>query len=229
MHRIPFRRRFAVTLSCMLLFGLLVTGCGKGTVRPETIDPGFTPAQLREGTLWIAVDTAVSVDGMESAFVEEFGSGAELAAFLGSALRDSLARGLPAIDAQPIPEDVPAEHVDTVDRAAERRAVAETLSGHPTSHIARVTNLRIARTTRTLPTANLPSGVQRGVEPAGGGTSEGCEFTYDLELRDNATGALRARYRVTGQADVPLHAYRTALRESVLAAVRASVRTLRAD
>lgn len=235
MHRNHNRSRVAVLATGILLSALLpallLAGCGKGTVRPETVAPGFTPSQLRDGTLWIMVDTAVVVDGMEDTFDDVFGSGAGLAAFLGSALRDSLARGLPAFDAQPAPAVVEAEHavVDTVDAHPERGAVADVLPTHNAGHIARLTNLRIARTTRTLPTANLPSGTQPGVEPAGGGTSEGCELVFDLELRDNGTGALRARYRVTGQADVPLHAYRTALREAVQASVRASVRLLRAD
>lgn len=249
----PVRRSPCGTACALLaaaLLAILPTGCGKGTVRPDIVAPGFSPAQLRSSTLWITVDTVVTVKGMEKAFVETFGSGGGLSAFLGSALRDSLARGIPEFDAQWMPGETDPADTETAawpGPAGEGRAervpglpmdlpeddVAE--SGHApggahlSGYIVRVTNLRIARTTRTLPVSNLPSGMQPGVEPAGGGTSEGCEATFDLEIRDNASGALRARYHVTGQADVPLHAYQVALREAVQATVRAGTRLLRTD
>jgi hypothetical protein len=196
---------------------LFLTACGKSTVRPVLADPGFEIASLRAGTSALIVDGDVRVAGFEDAFADRFGTGDSLASYLAARLLDSLNGGNPAIAA----------------------ATAPTLNPRFVIH---VRNIVVDRRTRELPAVILPSGSQNSMEPAGGGTSQSCIVTFDVDVweqeaaavvsdsfPEGSAGVRRLVFSVTGVADVPLYAYKTALVEAVTVAARRTARHLRGE
>jgi hypothetical protein len=201
----------------VLSVALFLAACGKSTVRPVLADPGFELASLRTGTAALIVDGDVRVEGFHDAFASRFGSGDSLAAFIAAELLDSLNGGKPVIVA----------------------SIAPALNPRFVIH---VRNLIVERRARELPATILPTGGQQAMAPAGGGTSESCAVTFDVEvweqdsagvasenIPEGASGVRRLVFSVTGLADVPLYAYKTALVEAVNMAARRTARHLRGE
>ena len=228
----PAWKAARMTLRTTLVSALLVASvglfaaCGKATVKPGHAAAGFSVASLRAGSSALIVDARPTLSDLtpsyQSAFADRFGDGDSLASYLAARLLDSLNGGTPAVPA----------------------ALAPALNPR---HILHVRDLVIARTTREVPKATLPSGAQSSpqMEPAGGGTSEGWSVTFTVDVwetsgilgeaedepgvaaPDSAAGKLRFSFAVTGQADVPLYAYKSALTEALNVAANAAVRHLR--
>lgn len=210
-----------------LTAALLVTGCGKATVRPGTSDDGFSLSMLRSAPSAVIIDAEVSFSDLtpsyQSAFNSRFGTEDSLTSYLSAVLIDSLNRGTPRVPA----------------------ALAPALNPR---HILIIRDLVVARGARGLPSTLLPTGGQKSMQSAGGGTSESWtvsfvvnvwesarEFhadsvvvdTTSFEVPDSTSGLLRYSFAVSGSADVPLYAYKTALIEAVNAAVTQTARQLR--
>lgn len=196
---------------------LFLSACGKSTVRPVLADPGFELASLRSGTAALIMDRDARVEGFHDAFASRFGSGDSLAAFIAAELLDSLNGGKPVIAA----------------------AAAPALNPRFVIH---VRNIIVERRTRELPATILPTGGQQAMAPAGGGTSESCAVTFEVEvweqdsvrvasdsIPEGSAGMRRLVFSVTGLADVPLYAYKTALVEAVDMAARRTARHLRGE
>jgi hypothetical protein len=198
----------------ILMIAALLSACGKSTVKPGHTDPGFSLENLREGRTALIVDGNVRLAGFEAAFASRFGTGDSLATYLSARILDSLNSGNPAITALAAPAMNP-------------------------RHIIHVRNIVVDQHTREIPTAVLPSGGPSRMEPAGGGSSKSCVVTLDVEVwetaaegtqpPDSASGFRRLSFTVTGQADVPLFAYKAALVEAVNAAARRTAWHLRGE
>ncbi len=200
----------------LLGVALALGACGKAAVKPGATAGGFRPESLREAPIALRVDTALALSGLtpayQEAFDERFGSAEAFSAWLSARLLDLLNNGSPAI------------------------AAAITLAAD-TRYILVVRDLALARGERELPTALLPTGGQRSLQSAGGGTSQSWNFSFAVEIReivrrtegvlDTAGGKLRHAFEVTGAADVPLFAYKTALLEAVNVAADKAARHLR--
>jgi|GEM_PF-4291655 len=228
-----------------LVASLLLVACGKAMVKPGATAEGFTLATLRAGTSAVIVDADVATSNLtpsyQEAFNVRFGTGDSLSSYLAALLLDSLNRGTPKVPA----------------------VVAPALNPR---YILIVRDLSLARGTRELPSALLPTGAQQGMQAAGGGTSESWTFSFVVNVwetagrsfdvddadsgqgvaaprgadstgavedvspaADTLNGLLRYSFSVSGVADVPLYAYKTALEEAVDAAVTKAARHLRGE
>jgi hypothetical protein len=195
------------TKAAILILAVLLAACGKSHVRPGHADADFDLASLRDGGVALEIDTAVTVTEFRRAYASAFGSGDSLASYLAHRLLDSLNLGNPLIPAQ--------------------RSGGSSDESPP--HLVRITNIAVGNATRELPKAIVPGYGENVKTPAGGGTSESCVVTFEVEVLEIATGTSRLAFSVTGTADVPLYAYKTALREAVNAAARRTVWHLRGD
>jgi hypothetical protein len=218
----PVRFRH-LALLCAAAF---LAACGKATVRPGVPDPAFSLESLRSGSSGLVVSGDVRVTEFKKSFKAVFGTGDSLAAYLSARILDSLNRGLPRIEAYALPPSLFPFPGDTA--AAAPPAAPVPRPAVPT-HVLRIRNLAVEKSTRELPVMLLPSDPQNMMQ-AGGGKSEGCTVSFDVEIWETAgPGLLAPRYTfsVTGRADVPLYAYKSALKEAVNAAARGTARHLR--
>jgi hypothetical protein len=81
-----------------------------------------------------------------------------------------------------------------------------------------VRTVTIGDSATDLPRGILP-GVTGGMEPAGGGQRKSCVVSFEVEIRD-ARGARVYAFTTQAQADLPLYAYKTTLRNALDAAAR---------
>lgn len=209
----------AVTVSTLVL-----AACGKATVRSGEAREGFSLTDLQSGISAVIVDAAVERADLTApyrdAFTERFGDSDSLSTYLTARLVDSLNNGTP-------------------------RLAAVSAPGLNPRHIIHVRELTVSRVTREVPTALLPTGGQQSMQVAGGGTSESWAVSFevdvwrpvgvvteesesgDVNVPDSATSVREYSFSVTGRADVPLYAYKTALVEAVNAAATEVARHLR--
>lgn len=225
-------RRGVTALAVMLL----LTACGKATLTTGSLRPGFTLTALQGGASAVIVDAVVdTVDftpSYRTAFAERFGSADSLSSHVAALLIDSLNAGTPRLPAVLAP-------------------------GLNPRHIIHVRNVTVRRDARDVPSALLPTGGQREMQAAGGGTSEAWSVSFEVDVwrptgalpdvgdgyvatgqesdgtepgslipPDSATGVKEYSFSVTGRADVPLYAYKTALVEAVNAAAAQAARHL---
>jgi hypothetical protein len=203
------RRADIFTLIAAGLFAsscaVLLAGCGKSHVRSGTSSPDFDRAALRSG-LVIEVDTTVALNGFHRSFADAYGSGRAFASGIARRVADSLNGGTPRIPA---------------------RLATDTGAIPGTPYRLRLRNFAVDATARELPTMILPTYGANTKAPAGGGTSKGCAISLDVEILEG--DATRLSFSVTGTADVPLFAYKTALREAAYAAARRTAWHLRGE
>lgn len=214
---------FCATL-CATFF---LAACGKATVQTGTARAGFTLTDLQSGMSAVIVDAVLIRNDLttsyEEALAERFGHDDSLSSYLTARLIDSLNGGTP-------------------------RVAAVSAPGLNPRHIIHVRDLVVARVARAVPTALLPTGGQQNMQSAGGGTSESWAVAFEVEVwrptgvfvhtgeetdegtrvPDSTTGVREYSFSVTGRADVPLYAYKTALVEAVNAAATEAARHLRA-
>ncbi len=222
----PAVARPTYLLVSLVLPALLLAGCGKATIQTGTAREGFTLTDLQSGISAVIVDAGVIAKDLttpyQNALTERFGHDDSLSSYLTARLIDSLNGSLP-------------------------RVAAVNAPGLNPRHILHIRDLTVARVTREVPTALLPTGGQQGMQAAGGGTSESWAFAFEVDVwrptgvfvhagedsdedarvPDSTTGTREYSFSVTGRADIPLYAYKTALVEAVNAAATEAARHLK--
>lgn len=227
-----FRTRHArAVAACMLVAlaasTLLLAACGKATVKSGMAREGFVLTDLQSGISAVIVDAGITPQNLSTpyrkALAERFGDGDSLSSHLAARLIDSLNGGTPRVTAVGAP-------------------------GLNPRHIIHIRELTVSRVTREVPTALLPTGGQQSMQAAGGGASESWAVSFEVDVwrptgllgnaaedtsaetasvPDSATSVREYSFSVTGRADVPLYAYKTALVEAVNAAAAEAARHLR--
>jgi hypothetical protein len=202
------RARLALFLPAAFSIAIIFAACGKSTVKPGHADPDFALASLRADTSMLIVSANVQVAGFEKAFANRFATGDALAAYLAQRILDSLNAGDPK---------VPAIGITSTRTARFRIQVAD---------------IAVGKAMRELPVLVLPSTGENALAPAGGGTSESCTVTFNVEVWEadsTREETRRLSFTVTGRSDVVLYAYKSALVEALNAAARRTAWHLRGD
>jgi len=201
--------------------GLLLAACAAPNAISRVTPEPFARASLREAPVTLLAPR-IRVLEFRRAVDDAYGSPDSLAATLARALRDSLGGGSPPVAARLAAADVPdsVELADAPDALEAARAAGS-------RHVLRLRRLVVTHALRELPVIATP-GQGEGYARSGGGTSESCVVTFEVEIWDvQGVPARRHAFVVTESSEILLWAYRSALKNAVNRAVRAAAAHLR--
>jgi hypothetical protein len=211
--------RFAPALAaCVLL-----AACGGPRPLSIRAEGEFPRENLRRATSLLAVSTDAKVQEFKGAVAGVYGGSDSLSAFIARTLADSLNRGTPAVPVRRATWAAPADSVGLSLIAGPDSAVLETGA----RYVLRVRGITVTNALRELPVVAVP-GMGASWERSGGGSSESCVVSFEVEIWDTE-GALSRKHAfvVTGRSEVFLWAYKSALKEAMRRAVQGAAAHLR--
>lgn len=215
-------------LAALFAAGLMLGGFAACAV-PHAVsvrtDAAFPRENLRKTPSLLVVSRDARVTAFKSEFSAVYGRPDSLSAFLARALTDSLNKGTPAVPVRRAAWSAPADSVGLTLIPGPDSAVLETGA----RYVLRVRDITVANSVRELPIVTTP-GVGEGYMRNGGGSSESCVVSFEVEIWD-AEGALARRHAfvVTGRSEVFLWAYESALKKAVRYALQGAVAHLRGN
>jgi hypothetical protein len=206
---------------------LVLTACGGrySSVAPIGGEP-FERENLRSASSVLVVSSGAEATAYGSAVRKLYGSVDSLPGVLARALADSLNGGTPAVPVRlaglpAVPDSMDLNAYPGFDSLALETGAR---------YILRLRRVGVSNALRQLPTVTVPSGYNDTYSPSGGGTSESCVVTFEVEIWETE-GAFSRRhvFVVTGRSDLFLWAYKSAVRETVRRAVATAAQHLRGD
>jgi hypothetical protein len=201
----------------------LLAACG-GT-RPMSVraEGEFPRENLRRAPSLLAVSTDAKVIEFKGAVAGAFGRSDSLATFIARALADSLNRGTPVVPVRRATWSAPADSAGLSMIPGPDSSVLE----KGARYVLRVRDITVTNARRELPVVDVP-GMGSSYARSGGGSSESCVVSFEVEIWDTE-GVLSRKHAfvVTGRADLFLWAYESTLREAVRRAVQGAAAHLR--
>lgn len=206
----PMNHPLKPLLLCLLVltgFSLAtLTGCSRATVSPGARAPEFSLADLGTGKSLLFVQPEIRITGFSKPYHSLFPDSTALAGRISRAILDSVRIALvPAVTAS-----------DSGLRAL--------LSSTGATHVIWIKTVTIGDTVKKASETSLPE-IGGSVKPVQGGVGKACVVRFEVEVHDAAGRPLYA-FTVRADADVPLYAYKTALKNALDAASNKTARHL---